>query len=115
MTLMTRLSGAMFWCDRADFDAVGGFDEGRILAEDLDFARRLRAHGRRTRRSFVELRVAPVVASTRKFDEFGDWHMFKMATELRAIRAAYQGVDTGWADRYFFDFNADESRERGPR
>ena len=64
MTLMTRLSGAMFWCDRADFDAVGGFDEGRILAEDLDFARRLRAHGRRTRRSFVELRAAPVVAST---------------------------------------------------
>ena len=28
-----------------------------------------------------------------------------MAAQLRAIRAAYQGTDTGWADHYFYDFN----------
>ena len=43
--------------------------------------------------------------STRKFDRFGDWHMFAMALQLREIRAAYNGRDTTWADRYFFDFN----------
>ena len=31
--------------------------------------------------------------------------MFRMAAQLRAIRAAYRGTDTAWADRYFFDFN----------
>jgi glycosyltransferase involved in cell wall biosynthesis len=104
---VTRLGGGMFWCLRRDFDAVGGFDESLLIAEDLDFARRLRAHGRRTGRRFTTLRSAPIVVSTRKFDRYGDWHMFAMATQLRAIRAAQLGTDASWADEYFFDFNAD--------
>jgi hypothetical protein len=40
---------------------------------------------------------------------FGDWHMVKMAAQLRGIRAAYRGTDPAWADEYFFDFN-DASR-----
>jgi hypothetical protein len=31
--------------------------------------------------------------------------MFRMAAQLRAIRASYQGTDTAWADHYFYDFN----------
>jgi glycosyltransferase involved in cell wall biosynthesis len=102
---LTRLGGGVFWCLRSDFDAVNGFDESRLLAEDLDFARRLRAHGRRTGRRFTTMRAAPVVASCRKFDRFGDWHMFGMALQARAIRAVMRGTDTAWADWYFFDFN----------
>jgi glycosyltransferase involved in cell wall biosynthesis len=105
VTFVMRVSGAMFWCHREDFDAIGGFDERRLLAEDVDFARRLRALGRRTGRKFTTLRSAPLVISTRKFDRFGDWHMFAMAFQLRAIRSAYRGNDPAWADRYFFDFN----------
>jgi hypothetical protein len=105
VTMLTRVSGVMFWCRRADFEAVGGFDETMLVAEDLEFARRLRIHGRRTGRSFTTLRDAPVVTSTRKFDRFGDWHMFAMATQLRAIRAAYNGTDPAWADEYFLDYN----------
>ena len=102
---LTRLSGGLFWCPRSDFEAVGGFDESLLLAEDLDFARRLRAHGKRNGRRFTMLRAAPVVASCRKFDRFGDWHMFAMALQAREIRAAMKGTDTAWVDRYFFDFN----------
>ena len=102
---VTRLGGGMFWCPRADFDAIGGFDENLLVAEDLDFARRLRAHGRRTRRRFIVLRTAPIVSSCRKFDRFGDWHMFGMALQAREIRAVLKGTDTAWVDRYFFDFN----------
>jgi glycosyltransferase involved in cell wall biosynthesis len=105
ITFVMRVSGAMFWCARRDYEAIGGFDERLLIAEDLDFARRLRAHGRRTGRRFTKLRTAPVVASTRKFDRFGDWHMFAMARQLRDIRAAMNGTDTAWADHYFFDFN----------
>jgi glycosyltransferase involved in cell wall biosynthesis len=102
---LTRLGGGCFWCLRPDFDAVGGFDESKLLAEDLDFARRLRAHGKVTGRRFTNVRTAPIVASCRKFDRFGDWHMFGMALQLREIRAAMNGSGTAWVDRYFFDFN----------
>jgi glycosyltransferase involved in cell wall biosynthesis len=103
--LLTRLGGGLFWCLRSDFDALGGFDESLLLAEDLDFARRLRAHGKRTGRRFTTMRAAPIVASCRKFDRFGDWHMFAMALQAREIRAVMKGTDTAWVDRYLFDFN----------
>jgi glycosyltransferase involved in cell wall biosynthesis len=105
LTFATGLSGGMFWCPRRDFEAIGGFDERLVLAEDLDFARRLRAYGRITGRRFITLRSAPMVASTRKFDRFGDWHMFAMGRQLRAIRAAQRRTDSSWADEYFFQFN----------
>ena len=101
----SRLAGGMFWCRRDDFDAVGGFDADLLVGEDLDFARRLRAHGRRSGRRFMKIRSAPVEASCRKFDQFGDWHMFAMAAQLGQIARAARGVDTTWVDRYFFDFN----------
>jgi glycosyltransferase involved in cell wall biosynthesis len=104
-TFLAGVSGAMFWCRRTDYEAIGGFDERRLLGEDIDFARRLRAHGRRTGRRFTKLCSAPLIISTRKFDRFGDWHMFAMALQLKQIRAAYRGADSAWADRYFFDFN----------
>ncbi len=104
-TWAARVSGVMFWCRRSDFEAIGGFDERLLLAEDVDFARRLRAHGRKTHRKFTTLRSAPVITSTRKFDRFGDWHMFAMALQLRGIRAAFRGTDSAWVDRYFFEFN----------
>ena len=50
----------MYWCRREDFEAIGGFDERVTTIDDLDFARRLRDHGLRTGRKFVNLRQAPV-------------------------------------------------------
>ena len=105
IAFVTRLSAGMFWCARSDFMAVGGFDESLLVAEDLDFARRLRAHGRHTGRQYTMLRTAPVVSSCRKFDRYGDWHMFGMALQLPQVRASARGTDTSWVDRYFFDFN----------
>lgn len=102
---VTGLAGGLFWCRRSDFEAVHGFDESLLVAEDLDFARRLRAHGKRSGRRFTNMRTAPMVASCRKFDRFADWHMFAMALQAREIRAARRGTDTKWVDRYFFDFN----------
>ncbi len=75
------------------------------MAEDVDFAHRLGAYGKRTGRRFTNMRAAPMTASCRKFDRFGDWHMFAMALQLRQIRAVTKGRSTEWVDRYFFDFN----------
>jgi glycosyltransferase involved in cell wall biosynthesis len=110
---LTRLGGGLFWCRRADFDAIGGFDEGVLVGEDLDFARRLRRHGRATGRRFTTLPGVDLVASCRKFDRYGDWHMFTMARDLPAIRRAARGTDPTWLDRYFFDFNPDPPGRSG--
>ena len=65
-TYLNGLGGGMYWCRRDDFDAIGGFDERVITVDDLDFARRLRDHGLRTGRKFVNLRQAPVTTSCRR-------------------------------------------------
>ena len=100
-----RVGGGVFWTLRSDFDAVGGFDETLTVGEDVDFARRLSAHGRRTGRRFTTLRSAPLTASCRKFDRYGDWHMFAMARELPQIYRSMRGTDTEFVDKYFHDFN----------
>ena len=71
--LLTGLSGGLFWCRRRDFKAIGGFKEALLIAEDLDFAIRLRAYGRRRKLKFTSLKNAHIVTSCRKFDRFGDW------------------------------------------
>lgn len=103
--MIAGLGGAMYWCMRSDFDAVGGFDESLSVAEDLDFARRLRRHGRRTGRRFMNVRHSPVVVSCRKFDTFGDWHVFNH-TLIRGLNAVRKGDDPSYADAYFYDHNA---------
>ena len=103
--LVTRLGGAMYWCHRDDFHAIGGFDESLPMAEDVDFARRLRRHGKLTGRRFTNLTLAPVVTSCRKFDRFGDWHMLTLVKNPAELRASMRGTDTSFADRYFYDFN----------
>jgi glycosyltransferase involved in cell wall biosynthesis len=65
-TYLNGLGGGMYWCRRVDFLAIGGFDERVSTIDDLDFARRLRAHGLRTGRRFVNLRQAPVTTSCRR-------------------------------------------------
>lgn len=64
-TYLNGLGGGMYWCRRDDFDAIGGFDERVATVDDFDFARRLRTHGLRTGRRFVNLRQAPVTTSCR--------------------------------------------------
>jgi glycosyltransferase involved in cell wall biosynthesis len=103
--LLSGLGGAMFWCRRGDFEAIKGFNESLVMAEDLDFARRLREHGRHSGRRFVNLRSAPVITSCRKFDQFGDWHMFGMLRRMGEVRASMTGDDRRFVDRYFYDVN----------
>ena len=109
-TALSRTGGVIYWCSREDFDAIGGFDEARRVGEDLDFAYRLRRHGRTTKRRFRNVRDAPAIVSVRKFDTFGDWHyLSRFATALahpRQLREMIRGTDSTFVDEYFFDYNA---------
>lgn len=106
----SRTGGVVYWCTREDFDAIGGFDESKPLGEDLDFASRLRRHGHTSGRRFRNVRSSPATVSVRKFDTFGDWHVFVEAGRTirhpSRVRATARGTDTTFVDTYFYDFNA---------
>jgi glycosyltransferase involved in cell wall biosynthesis len=95
-------TGVVFW-RRADFEALGGYDESRMLAEDVDFLWRLRRLGRARGQRLVRLKGVRTTTSTRKFDQYGDWHWFvqmpRLAWQvLRGRRAA-----EGFARKYWYE------------
>ena len=53
----------------------------RVVAEDVTFLWALRRLGQTRAQRLARATRAKIVASTRKFDEFGDWHFFSVAIE----------------------------------
>jgi len=112
LLFITGLAGGVYWCRLEDFWAVGGFNESLPFGEDLDFAKRLRAHGRKNRRRFTTLRNAHIVTSCRKFDKFGDWCFFRLALlHGREVRQGLQGKSTAFQNRFFYDFNSTKAKD----
>lgn len=78
---LAGLDGGVVFFSRADFEAVGGYDESLLVAEDVDLLlkvkRRCKARGQR----FVRLAGVETIISTRKFDRHGEWHF--LATGAR--------------------------------
>jgi len=70
------LGGGVYYCRKSDFDAIRGFNEELYAAEDVEFAARLKAHGGKTGRPFVNLREAALTTSSRKFDLVGRRRLF---------------------------------------
>ena len=95
------ISGGAFWCRHEDFDAVGGFDERWLTAEDVDFACRLKARGRRLGKRYGTLWRAPIRTSCRKFDAFGDSYFLRHPALLRR---GLRGGDQDLGNRFFYDF-----------
>lgn len=97
------LSAGAFWCRRLDFLALGGFKEKLRLAEDYDFARRLKAYGQARKLRFGTPWKAHIVTSCRKFDRWGDWFLWRLfLTRPRACIAAFRGDNDEFADRYWY-------------
>ena len=94
------LSGTMFWCRRKDFDRIGGFDESLVSLEDMDFAKRLKALGKKYGRKYGTLKKSRVITSSRKFDEFGDWYLLRNRKMTKAI---FTGRDRKAADKFYYD------------
>jgi glycosyltransferase involved in cell wall biosynthesis len=98
--LRHRVSGGLFWCLWEDFEAIGGFDENWVSVEDLDFAKRLKAHGKRTGRRFKMITKAHIVTSCRKFDMFGDWYLVRNPGILWRL---FTGKSQKDADAFYYD------------
>jgi len=99
--LADPVSGGLFWCYREDFEAIGGFNESLFSGEDLDFARRLKAHGKRVKRPFRTLLRAYIRTSCRKLDEFGDWYIVRHPVLSRRLLNGKSQRDADW---FYYDF-----------
>lgn len=93
------LSGAVFWCRKSDFDAVGGFDPSLVSLEDLDFAKRLKQYGKEQGKKYGTLK-SKIYTSARKFDQFGDWYLIK---NRKLTKRIFTGKDREAADQYYYD------------
>jgi len=96
---LTGLDTGAVFCRRADFTAIGGYDETLPFAEDVRFQWTLRALGRGRGQHLTRLRAVKAIASTRKFDQYGDWHYF-----ILAARAARFVVWRRREDRALHDY-----------
>ena len=79
MVWATSIDIGVIFCRRADFEAIGGYNESMKFAEDVRFLWDLRRLGRSRGSRLARARAAKVIASTRKFDQFGDWHYLTIA------------------------------------
>lgn len=100
IVILTGMDTGVVFCRKVDFEAVGGFDESRLVAEDVMFLVALRRLGKSRGQKLVRLRKAKVIASTRKFDEFGDWHYFPLM--FHGLRHLLKRGDTTFTDRYWY-------------
>lgn len=78
MVWVTGMDTGAVFCRHDDFRDIGGYDETKLFAEDVDFLWRLKRLGHKRGQKLVRLRSAKAIVSTRKFDEHGDWHFLKM-------------------------------------
>lgn len=94
------ISVGIFWCRKQDFDAIGGFDEKLLMAEDADFAWRLKRWGKRSGLKYGMLTKAWMITSCRKFDREGDWYLFR---HPRLVLAYLKGTDRDRAEQAYYE------------
>jgi glycosyltransferase involved in cell wall biosynthesis len=98
------VDGGVWFCRLADFRESGGFDENVRAGEDVRFLLKLKKMGRQrkpreslvNRFTFNRLSMprAFAIASCRKFDKRGDWHMFSdILRGLFLLVLGWQKVD----------------------
>jgi len=118
---MLGIDGGVWFCRRADFEEVGGYDETIKAAEDVMFLRSLQRLGktRSPREKLVTrfaarrfgLEPAIVTNSARKFDKHGEWHMFyAAAVTLPRLILRPQAKDE-YIKRYWYEDRLGENEQ----
>ena len=100
LVLLTGMDTGVVFCRKQDFDAVNGYDESRRVAEDVAFLWHLRKLGKTRGQRLMRVTAAKAISSTRKFDEFGDWHYFRLIVE--GVRHLRRRGETEFTDKYWY-------------
>lgn len=97
INLKKRVSLVLFWARKEDIERVGYFDEDLFMAEDIDFALRLKELAKRRSLKYGTISRSKVTCSTRKFDQFGDFFALKLN-----IKEILKGKNKEISDRYWY-------------
>jgi len=100
IALLTGIDTGVVFARRQDFEELGGYDESRLVAEDVAFLLALKRLGKTRGQRLQRVTSAKVIVSTRKFDEFGAWHTFSLVSE--GLRHFFKGKPTEFTDRYWY-------------
>ena len=68
MVWVTGMDTGVVFCRREDFVTIGGYNENRLFAEDVQFLLDMKRLGRRRGQSLARVTSAKSISSTRKFD-----------------------------------------------
>jgi glycosyltransferase involved in cell wall biosynthesis len=98
----TGMDTGVVFCRRADFEALGGYDEERELAEDVAFMWALKRLGARRGQKLARLTQVKAMASMRKFDRHGDWHYFTTVIPQGVPAMFRRSARTKLAQRYWY-------------
>ena len=103
MILVTGMDTGVVFCRRKDFIQLGGYNEQKLFAEDVDFIVRLKLLGRRRKQKLIRLTSARAIASMRKFEQHGNWHYFPLMA--RGIYAMFRPSKRfeKFSRRYWYD------------
>jgi glycosyltransferase involved in cell wall biosynthesis len=102
MVWLTRMDTGVVFCRRDDFDAIGGYDQRRFFAEDVQLLWDLRKIGRRRKQRLIRLRTVKALGSTRKFDVHGDWHYISDLFALVPKMLLSPRATSDFANKYWY-------------
>ncbi len=97
------MDAGVVFCRRDDFERIGGYNEERLFAEDVEFLWDLRKLGRTRGQRLTRVRSVKVVASTRKFDKYGDWHYFTRMPGFVLSLLLAPAASTRFARKYWYE------------
>jgi glycosyltransferase involved in cell wall biosynthesis len=100
IALLTGMDTGVVFMRRRDFEEIGGYDESLLVAEDVTFLLALKRLGKARGQRLKRVTSAKVIVSTRKFDEFGDWHYFALIAE--GLRHLLNRKPTEFTDKYWY-------------
>jgi len=96
------ISVGIFWCYKKDFQAIRGFNENMLMAEDADFAKRLKQWGKKNGKKYGTIKNG-MTTSCRRFDHYGDWMLLKRPG---MIFAYLKGTNEKAANEAYYDDQA---------
>lgn len=103
LLILARMDTGVVFCQRADFDEIGGYDENRPIGEDVAFLMALKILGKGRKQRLIRLTEVKALISTRKFDQHGDWH-FLLKVVPRGIPAVvWPSLGKKLADRFWYN------------
>ena len=115
MVWLLRMDTGVVFCRREDFLTIGGYDERRFFAEDVQLLWDLRRVGQKRGQRLTRLCPFKALASTRKFDLHGDWHYFTDLFRLVPLVMRLPNATNDFADKYWYGEQRSPERDARAR